>query len=415
MTPALTRTMLAAVGLLLAAGAARAQDWPQWRGPNRDNHVTGFTEPKTWPKDLTKKWSVKVGVGEASPLLVGDKLYVFGREGGDEVVRCLDAESGKEVWKEKYAAAAVTGPASGYPGPRSTPAVGEGKVCTLGVNGRLSCFDAATGKEVWKKDKGKPAFYTSTSPIIVDGKCIVFAGALIAFDLANGEEKWKWDGGGAPYGSPVLMTVDGVKMVVTPTAGAGKGQAGKLVGVGFADGKLLWEVKLTNTNYTANYSTPMVYGSTVVFSETGGGGKGGGGGLIALQIEKKGDGWTAKELWKKTAAAAAGYHTPVIKGDLLFGVNGSRNNFCVDLKTGETLWTGKEKRGECGSILDIGSVLVELTSDQELIVLEPSAKEYKEVTRYHVGSDQTWAVPILVGNRIYVKDKGGNLSLLTVE
>ncbi len=91
MTPALTRTTLAAACLVLAAGTAHAQDWPQWRGPNRDNHVTGFNEPKTWPKELTKKWTVKVGVGESSPVLVGDKLYVFSREGGDEVIRCLDA------------------------------------------------------------------------------------------------------------------------------------------------------------------------------------------------------------------------------------------------------------------------------------------------------------------------------------
>src|SRR5262245_39067744 len=103
--------------LLLGAGLVTGQDWPQWRGPNRDNKVTGFTAPTTWPKELTRKWRVKVGVGESSPVLVGEKLYIFSRQGDDEVILCLDAASGKEVWKEKYAAAAIMGPAKGYPGP----------------------------------------------------------------------------------------------------------------------------------------------------------------------------------------------------------------------------------------------------------------------------------------------------------
>src|SRR5262245_40826262 len=120
--------------LLLGAGLVSGQDWPQWRGPNRDNKVTSFNAPTTWPKELMKKWRVKVGLGEASPVLVREKLYVFGRQDGDEVILCLDAGSGKELWKEKYAAAAIKGSASGYPGPRSTPAVADGKICTLGVH-----------------------------------------------------------------------------------------------------------------------------------------------------------------------------------------------------------------------------------------------------------------------------------------
>ena len=77
--------------MLFAASGVCADDWPQWRGPNRDNKVTGFTEPSTWPKELTQKWKVTVGLGDASPVLVGDKIYVFTRQGGDEVTLCLDA------------------------------------------------------------------------------------------------------------------------------------------------------------------------------------------------------------------------------------------------------------------------------------------------------------------------------------
>ena len=163
--------------ILLEANEGRAQDWPQWRGPNRDNKVTGFTEPKTWPKELTKKWTAAVGLGDASPALVGDKLYVFTRDNDNEIIQCLDAGKGTEIWKDKYAAQPAQVPMGFHKGPRSTPTVADGKVCTFGVGGVLSCLDAETGKVVWRKDsKAKPRFYTASSPLIVDGKCIAFLG-----------------------------------------------------------------------------------------------------------------------------------------------------------------------------------------------------------------------------------------------
>ena len=162
------------VGCVVLIGATRvvAQDWPQWRGPNRDGKVAGFTAPETWPEALAEKWKTTVGSGDATPALVGDKLYVFARQGDDEVTLCLDAGDGRKLWQDKYAAQAVTGAAARHPGPRSSPAVADGKVVTLGVGGVLSCLDAATGKVVWRKDpfpKVVPMFFTAMSPIIVDG------------------------------------------------------------------------------------------------------------------------------------------------------------------------------------------------------------------------------------------------------
>src|SRR5205807_10127258 len=105
----------------LATGRAGGQDWPQWRGANRDAKVAGFKAPATWPKELAQMWKVAVGQGDASPSLAGDKLYVFTRQESDEITRCLDASSGKEIWQAKYAADPATGSAGGHPGPRSTP------------------------------------------------------------------------------------------------------------------------------------------------------------------------------------------------------------------------------------------------------------------------------------------------------
>ncbi len=399
------------ITLLFGAGHVSAQDWPQWRGPNRDNKVTGFTEPKTWPKELTKKWKVTVGLGEASPVLVGDKLYVIGRQETDEVTLCLDAATGKEVWKEKYDASFKARGDGGYPGPRSTPAVADGKICTLGVNGLLICRDAASGKEIWRQDKGFPQFHTSTSPIIADGTCIVLAGALTAFDLAEGKPKWTSSSVKAGYGSPVFMTVDGVKQIVTPCADA-------LVGVDAKNGKMLWDVKI-GTAWQNNYSTPIVDGDMVYYSITPAGkfGKGGTGmasGFIALKITKKGDSFTTNQAWK--ADPAAGYHTPIVVDGRIYGVaNTGKSFFCLDAKTGKQLWADKVNHGQCGSILNAGSVLLSLNADKDLIAFRPSAKAYEEVAKYRVAESETWCVPVIAGNRIYVKDKGGSLTLWTVE
>ena len=104
----------------LGTGTARAQDWPQWRGPNRDNKVAGFAVPKTWPKELTQKWKTTVGEGLAAPSLVGDKVYVVAKQGGSEVTLCLDAATGKELWKDAQNGTEIGGPAARFPvkGPR---------------------------------------------------------------------------------------------------------------------------------------------------------------------------------------------------------------------------------------------------------------------------------------------------------
>jgi outer membrane protein assembly factor BamB len=396
--------------LLLGTGRAAAQDWPQWRGPNRDSQVTGFTPPKVWPKTLTQKWKVTVGIGEASPALVGNKLFVFTRQGGDEVTTCLNAADGTIVWQDKYAAAPVTGAATGMgglgPGTRSSPAVGRGKVCTFGAAGVVSCLDADSGMVVWRKDtKAHPIFFTRSSPLIVDGKCIVYIGgsngALTSYDLTSGEVQWQWKGAGAPYGSPVLMTVADTRQVVTPTANS-------LAGIGLSDGKLLWHVKLSG-DYQSTFGTPIVSGSTVLYSAPGKAG----GGTIALQIEKQGDGFTATELWKKSLAGYI-YNSPVLQDGLLFGVAADRKFFCMCAKTGDLLWANAANRDLGGAMVQANGVLLALTLDAQLVVFLPSGKAYTEVARYKVAESSTWAYPIVAGNRVFVKDREA-LTLWTIE
>lgn len=381
-------TVLVGCGMLLGVNRVGAQDWPQWRGPNRDNKVSGFTAPQTWPTALTQKWKVTVGLSDGSPALVGDKVYVFTRQGDEEVTLCLDAGSGKVLWQDKYAAKAVTGAAAKHPGPRSSPAAAEGKVCTLGVAGVLSCLNAADGKVVWRKDsKSWPKFFTSMSPLLVEGMCIAYLGTdakgdLTALDLSSGEPKWQWTGEGVVYGSPVLLTIEGTKQLVTLTAKS-------LVGISLADGKLLWQVPLSAGRYPN--ATPILDGSTVICAGQ------------AFKVEKQGDGFTAKQLWKSQAPHM--YNTPVLKDGLLFGLTGRQNFFCVNAQTGEELWADKAQRGECGTVVDAGSVLVALSSDSQLVAFKPNNKEYAELAKIKVADTPTWAYPIISGNRIFVKDR----------
>jgi outer membrane protein assembly factor BamB len=399
MTSAIRRVGVIVGCLALIQGSCLfGQDWPQWRGPNRDAKATGFTAPQTWPKSLKQKWKVTVGNGVATPALVGDRLYVFARRGNEEVTCCLDASTGKELWTDKYAAKAPDGQAARFPGPRSSPTVVDGKILTLGVRGTLSCLDAATGRKIWRKTDfadALPRFYASCSPIVLDGRCIVQLGrekqgGIVAYDLVTGDEQWKCTDDGTAYSSPELLMVDGVKTIVAMTAK-------NIMGLEAADGKLLWWSPFVVRGVGCNAATPIVNGQTVYIS-------GSMRGVKALKIERQPDQYTAKEQWMNPDYSVQ-FNTPVLKNGLLFGISSENLLFCIHADTGYNAWTepfGGEHGN--GSIVDVGPVLLALTTDANLLVFEPSEKRFKQVASYKVGKDETYAYPVAAGNRLYIKD-----------
>lgn len=397
--------------MVLAASLAWPQDWPQWRGPNRDAKATGFKSPANWPKELTQKWKVTVGLGDATPALVGDRLYVFAREGENEVTRCLEAATGKEIWHDWYQAQGADGPASGHAGPRSSPTVSDGKVVTLGVRGTLSCLDAASGKMLWRKDDfagSWPRFYTSSSPIVVDGLCIAQLGgqqngAIVAYDLATGSEKWRWTGDGAAYASPMLLKASGVQAIVTETDK-------NIVGINAADGKMLWQTSYEVPPRGYNAATPIIDGATVVYAGSGRGTK-------AVQLETQGDALAGKELWSNSENSVQ-FNSPVLKNGLVFGITNDDNLFCIRAENGQTAWSselgGRGRVRGYGSVIDAGSVMIALNPTAQLVVFEPNDKEFKELARYKVSDSETFAHPIIAGSRVYIKDQE-SLTLWTIE
>ena len=171
-------------GGLVSIGEAQGPsgDWLQWRGPNRDGAITSFTAPQQWPETLVERWKVEVGLGYATPLVAGNRVYMFSRQGDNEVMSALDAGSGKVLWQTGYpamftmqSAAAVHGP-----GPKSTPTLAGGKLYAIGMTGIVTAFDAATGKQLWQKPPSKvPMFYTSHafSPLVDRGLVVFHVGA----------------------------------------------------------------------------------------------------------------------------------------------------------------------------------------------------------------------------------------------
>ena len=386
-----------------------AQDWPQWRGPDRDGKVKGFTAPQQWPEKLTPQWKETLGMGCSTPALVGDKLYVFVRQGEDEVILCLNADTGKELWRDAYPAQRPTGGPGRFPGPRCSCTVADGKLVTLGVGGILSCLDTQTGKLMWRKDpfpKIVPSFFTSVSPIVVDGMVVTHLGgkengAIIAYDLATGDEKWRWAGEGPEYGSPVLCTMDGVQQIVTPTEK-------NIVGVGTADGKLLWQYPFVPQSRAYNSVTPIVDGDTVIIS-------GAKRGTRALKIKKQADVFSIDEFWSNPDLAAQ-YNTPVLIDNLLFGLTDRNKLFCIDAKTGQATWTDDTTRGKSGfgAIVSAGSCLFLLTNDGELIAFKPDGKAYSQIAQYKVAETATTAHPVISGKRIFIKDQE-SLAMWSIE
>jgi len=399
---------LAAVAVLTAAGGAGAQDWPQWRGPDRDGKTAGFAVPAAWPASPAKQWQAKVGPGDATPALVGDHLYVFTRQGGSEVVLCLNAADGSEVWKQGYPAPEVKGAASRHPGPRGSPLVADGKVVALGATGIVTCFNASDGKVLWRADpypNQVPTFFTSMSPMAVDDTVIVHLGGkgkggLLAYDLASGEQKWRWAGEAPEYASPVLMTSGGTKQIVTLTEKS-------VVGVAAADGRLLWQLPFPPARRAYNAATPIVDGSTVIYT-------GAARGTFAVTVEKAGDAFAARPVWSNEKVAVQ-YNTPVLKDGYLYGMTAGGNLFCASAKTGETAWVDEARhgRGFC-AIVDVGPCLMALPSTGELIIYKPDPQKYDEVARYKVSDRDTYAHPVPSGKRIVIRDQE-TVALWTVE
>jgi len=401
------------IALALSGPVALARDWPQWRGPHRDGIADSFKPPAAWPDKLKTVWKVPVGIGHSCPVVVGSRVYLLSRQQDSEVASCFDLDTGKVLWRDSYSVAYEMHPAAVThgKGPKSTSVVSGDGLYTLGISGVLSCYDTATGKVRWRKEFSKrfkttsPDFGTATSPIVCDGMVIAHvggsdSGALTAFDSATGQVKWSWNGDGPGYASPILAQIGGSGQIVTQTQKS-------IAGFAVQSGELLWQIPF-ETEYVQNIVTPVLYHDTLILSGIDKG-------TMAVRPIKRSGKWDTERVWYNPDVSMY-MSSPVVTGDYVFGFSHKRKGqfFCMDARTGKTLWTDKGRDGDNAAIVGAGQYLLLLTDGAELIVARNDAKQFDVVRRYTVAESPTWAHPVIVGSRMLIKD-ASTLALLSLE
>jgi outer membrane protein assembly factor BamB len=392
--------LLAVSEVLIAQGNQnRVEGWPQWRGANRDG-AAAFTAPSTWPDALNLKWKVEVGLGYSAPIVVGDRVYAYSRQDDNEVMRALDAATGKVVWESKYVATFKPNPAATGKhgtGPKSTPTFADGRLFTLGMSGMVTAFDAASGKQLWQKPA--PAvdtlYHTAMSPLVDRGLVIVHVGghsngALTAFDVRTGDVKWSWNGDGPAYGSPIAAEIGGTRQIVTFTQD-------NLVSVAADTGALLWRRPYT-VRATRNSVTPIVFGQTLIISGLGMP-------VSAVRPINRNGEWVLETAWEN-ADVNMDMSTGVVIGNTLYGFSAKNSGqfFALDAATGQTLWLSEARVAENAAVVRAGDLWFALTTEAQLLVVRANPKQFEVVKRYQVAQSATWAQPVLSGQRVFVKD-----------
>lgn len=407
--------LLTAAALGLALTGSDAADWPQWLGPSRDGITT--ERVASWPPK--KLWKRSVGLGYTSPVVAEGRLYAVGHEKGTkarkgrgtDTVYCLDAGTGAVVWKHSYDCLTERRDSTaGYPGPRSTPAVNDGAVYTLSLDGHLLCLEAATGRVIWSKnlpaDMGaKTPFYGyCCSPLVHDEKVIVEAnipdgGSYVAFDKRTGDVVWKAGSNGASTASPAAMTVNGGTAVLFASDNV-------LAGHDISTGQELWRAKLEWTTWMG----PVPSGE-LIFASSASLGRG-------CAVFRFGEN---EPVWKARRKYQALHCNTVILDGHVYGSDNTRTDYqyqdnnrsrlrCIELATGEVRWTLKGM-GWANVIVAGGRLLI-LRECGEIVLMEVSPSGHRELGRTKVIEGPCWTVPALADGRIYCRSNDGEMVCL---
>lgn len=405
------------VGLLFVAAAAatppaRAADWPQWRGPNRDGVSAETGLLSEWPKEGPRlAWKIAdLGTGYSTPAVVGDRIYVLANDGlENEYVAALAARDGAKLWTARLGAVGNPKQNPSFPAARSTPTVKGDLLYALGSDGDLACVETATGKVRWRKNLrtdfgGKLGIWAYAESPLVDGDTVVCTpggtqATMLALNAATGDVLWKSalpEGDEAAYASAQAVTAGGVRQYVQLL------QKG-LVGVEARSGRLLWRHDKAVSRYNANIPTPVIGGDTVYFGSAGTGGG-------AVKLTAKDGGVTAEALYfeAKLPTAIGG---SVKVGDYLYGTTGQAL-LCVEFGTGAVKW--EDRSIGTASVCFAGGRLYLHGENGDVALVEPTPEGYREKGRFtppdqpkHAGPmEKAWAYPVVAGGRLYLRDHG---------
>jgi outer membrane protein assembly factor BamB len=400
---------------LAAVTALRADDWPQWMGPKRDNvwREAGILEsfPAAGPNVL---WRAKIANGFSGPAVAGGLVFVtdfvskadisadnFDRVqyDGQERVMCFDAKSGEARWKHGYDVNYTVS----YPnGPRCTPVVDAGKVYTLGAEGHLFCFDAKTGKIEWSRELKKsygvnsPLWGFAAHPLIDGDRLICMVGGkgsvAVAFDKNTGKEIWKSLSADEPGYSPPMIVEGKTRQLII-------WHPESINSLDPATGSVYWTVKQPTVNGTSIMS-PRVFENQLFIGAWQRKGL-----LLKIDTDKP----AAKSVWKgdRDSAVYPVNNTPIIDGGFIYGVCTDGELRCVDIKDGERKWesykpvAGEKAQSGTAHIVKNGDRFFIANEKGDLVIAKLTPKGYDEVGRWHMlaatskafGRDVLWAHP----------------------
>jgi len=387
----------------LLALSLNAGDWPNWRGAGHN----GISLEKEWGLERAKiAWRASVGVGFSSMAVAGNRVYTIGHNGlkkdGVETVHCLDAASGKTVWKDSYPAVLVDYLHEG--GPCSTPTVDGDKLYTLSKDGRLKCYDAATGRVHWERDMMKaagmnkpPEWGFAGSPYILGNKLLIEGAHTFALEKSTGREIWRSKRYRHAYGSSISFLL-GKRTLIAALKTDG------LVILDASDGSTVafrkWE-----TSFRTNSTTPIILPGGRIFISTGYQR-----GCTLLELTADGE---LKTLWQNRNLSNH-MNNSVITGGHIYGFDGNthmagpKELVCLELATGKTMWRGGSEL-RCGSLLVAGGRILALGERGQLVEAPLSPKGFNPTSEIHALRGKCWTVPVLANGRIYARNARGDL------
>ena len=393
---------------------ARATEWPQWRGPNRDGISDEVGILKEWsPNGPKVLWKIPLGEGFSGISVSQGRVYTMFSEGNDEFVVCLDATDGGEIWRFRSDKNYHEG--QGGNGPRATPTIDGDLLFTISAYGKLYALNAANGQEVWSHDLQRkfgskmPRWGFSTSPLVDGELLLVEVGgkgekSIVAFNKKTGDVIWSSYKDKLGYSSPIAITVKGIRQIIFLTGT-------KVVSVSPTDGTIYWQ-RPWETDYDINAATPVFIPPDKVFISSG---YDTGAAVLqmrvfvspdddraaSVQISENQGAIRIEEIWKNRKLKNQ-FSSSVLHANYLYGFDNSILK-CIDANTGEEQW--KNRGFGKGSVILADGHLILLSDRGKLGLAEATPEGYIEKASAQVLSGLCWTAPTLASGKLYVRNE----------
>lgn len=410
------------ITLTSVLGAARADDWPQWRGPGRDGvwRETGIIEKFDKPR-IDVLWRAPIAGGYSGPTVAQGRVYVTDRTIKPkqvERIHCFDAATGRALWTHAYDCKYRD--VSYDAGPRASVLIDAGRAYALGTMGNLHCLDAGDGSVVWKKDLNReyrirmPIWGIAAAPVVEDDLIILHIGgeknaSIVALDKKTGREKWRALDDNASYSAPLVIDQAGRRVLVCWTAE-------RIVGLDPRSGELYWSYPFEQRRMVINIATPVLHRDLLFLTNFFEGSL-----LLRLRQDKPG----VERVWKRggedernTDALHSIISTPYLKGDHIYGCGSYGELRCLDLASGDRIWESLDAvpkaRWATIHFIEHGDDVWMFNERGELIISRLSPSGFHEIScaklidptlgQLRQRGGVCWSHPAFAGKRVYVRN-----------